>query len=139
MTSNKELVKSYLRDAEYSFEEARKAFEAGLYHRSIRRCQEAVDLSLKALLRYLSIEYPRVHDVGSLLYKIIDKLPREIRDEVDFISRLSMELASDGGPAFYGDENRLIPPNKLYTREYAFKRINDVGRLLNIVFKVVKL
>ena len=131
--SNKDLAIAYFEDALYSYKEALDAFKNNLYHRVIRRCQESVELSLKALLRYIGVEYPKSHDVSPLLYKFKDKIPENMREYLDFISKLSMELAMDRGPSFYGDENRRLPPKKLYSREYAEAKLNETKKLLDLI------
>ena len=137
MKSNKELAKAYIEDAEYSYKEALNAFKNKFYHRVIRRCQETVELSLKALLRYMGIEYPKNHDVSPLLYKFADKLPEKIRNSLDFISKLSLELAMDRGPSFYGDESRIIPPRRLYDKDYAEIKLKETKILLDLIKKVI--
>lgn len=67
MTSNRELAESYLEDAEYSLEEAKEAYKRELYHRVVRRCQECVELSLKATLRLLGIEYPKTRELDEVI------------------------------------------------------------------------
>lgn len=52
-----ELALDYLGRAEMTLEEARNAVKNEVYSLAIRRSQETVDLSLKAALRYLAIEY----------------------------------------------------------------------------------
>lgn len=39
----------------------------------VRRSQEAVELALKAALRWAGLEVPRVHDVGPLLIQHADR------------------------------------------------------------------
>ena len=93
MTSNRELAESYLEDAEYSLEEAKEAYKRELYHRVVRRCQECVELSLKATLRLLGIEYPKTHEVSGALIKIAGKLPNWFRRELDEVINISTALA----------------------------------------------
>jgi len=57
------MAREYVRRAEATLEEARRTFEKGDNPLTVRRSQEAVELSLKAVLRFLGIEYPREHDV----------------------------------------------------------------------------
>ena len=61
------LALDYLRRARSRLIDARSALERGDYPESVRYSQEAVELSLKAVLRILGIEYPKVHDVGDVL------------------------------------------------------------------------
>lgn len=93
MTSNWELAESYFNDAKYSLVEAKNAFKASMYHRSIRRCQEAVELSLKAILRLCGVEYPKDHEVSLLIYKIKDKLPKWFTGHLKRISEISISLS----------------------------------------------
>ena len=51
------MAKSYMEDALFSLTEAKNALVKGKYHRTVRRVQESVELSLKALLRLIGIEY----------------------------------------------------------------------------------
>lgn len=96
------MAKGYLDDAEYSLYEAEGAFNNEMYHRTIRRAQESVELSLKAILRLLSMEYPREHDVSDVLVEIaqIRELPDWFRFELETISVVSKRLAGERGPAF---------------------------------------
>lgn len=121
MTSNRELAESYLEDAEYSLEEAKEAYKRELYHRVVRRCQECVELSLKATLRLLGIEYPKTHEVSGALIKIAGKLPNWFRRELDEVINISTALAIQRAPSFYGDELRKLPPKRIYRREDAKK------------------
>lgn len=58
---------AYIKDAKTILEEARKSLNKGHYHRTVRKCQEAVELALKGLLRFVGIEYPKSHRVGAIL------------------------------------------------------------------------
>ena len=138
MSSNREIARAYLEDAEYSFMEALAAFNKGRYHRAIRRMQEAVELSLKALLRYLGIEYPKAHDVSMALYKFKDVLPDVLREKLDFISKVSLDLALNRAPAFYGDEERMIPPKLLYDKSYAEEKLKQVNEILTLIKSLIK-
>jgi HEPN domain-containing protein len=58
-----EMARDYLTRAAMTLEEARTAAAKGIYSLAVRRAQKTVELSLKAALRFLAIEYPREHDV----------------------------------------------------------------------------
>ncbi|MGQ9596660.1 MAG: HEPN domain-containing protein [Thermoproteota archaeon] len=125
------MAKGYLDDAEYSLHEAEEALNKEMYHRTVRRAQESVELSLKAVLRLLAMEYPREHDVSDVLVEIaqIRELPDWFRFELETISIVSKRLAEERGPAFYGDENAFIPPRELYSREDAEKAIDSARKI----------
>jgi len=78
---------------------------------------------LKVVLRLMGVEYPREHDVSDILVEIVHmrELPDWFRLELETISIESKRLAEERGPAFYGDENSLIPPKELYSRDDAEK------------------
>ena len=65
--TNEEMAASALRIAGRIFEEAKRYRTEGTWNLAIRRCQEAVELSLKGLLRLLGLEVPKVHDVSGFL------------------------------------------------------------------------
>ncbi len=125
------MAKGYLDDAKYSLYEAEEAFAKDMYHRTIRRAQESVELSLKAVLRLLGIEYPREHDVSDALVEIahMRELPDWFRFELETISVASKRLVEERGPAFYGDEKALIPPRELYSKEDAEKAIDSARKI----------
>jgi hypothetical protein len=58
------LARDYLRRAEARLVSARYAFDQGYYPEVVRYFQGCVELSLKACLRFVGIECPKVHNVG---------------------------------------------------------------------------
>jgi HEPN domain-containing protein len=83
------LAEEYLRRAERYLKEARNAYAEGDFPTTIRRSQESVELSVKAALRLLGIEYPRKHDVSDVLDQIVglEALPGYFREAVPFRKR----------------------------------------------------
>jgi len=67
------MAESYLKDAEHSLVEARRAARSKMYHRAVRRAQESTELALKAVLRLIGVEYPKEHDVGGSLLRVDKK------------------------------------------------------------------
>lgn len=61
------MAKAYLRQAESRLEDAEDAFDDRNYPYCLRLSQECVELSLKASLRLVGIEYPKIHDVSEVL------------------------------------------------------------------------
>jgi HEPN domain-containing protein len=41
----------------------------------VRLSQECVELSLKAVLKAVGIEYPKIHDVSDILIDFVDRFP----------------------------------------------------------------
>lgn len=61
------IAKSYLRRAEAKLKDVKDALSEENYPYALRLSQECVELSLKASLRALGIEYPKVNDVSDIL------------------------------------------------------------------------
>ncbi|HCU23537.1 MAG TPA: DNA-binding protein, partial [Deltaproteobacteria bacterium] len=117
--TNPDIARGWLRQAKNIFEEARQNFQKQLWHLVVRRCQESVEMSLKALLAWIGLEIPRIHDVGFLLKKNKDRFPETIRDKVDQIQSISRHLKKERETSFYGDEELMLPPDVLYNSEDA--------------------
>jgi HEPN domain-containing protein len=78
----------------------------------VRESQEVVELCLKALLRQLNLEVPRVHDVSSILEEHRDRVPSKHRGLVDEFCKISRELRRDRELAYYGTED--LTPSEFY-------------------------
>jgi len=66
VVNTRRMAMDYIRRGQSCLKESKDVFEEGDYPMAIRRAQECVELSLKAALRAISVEYPREHDVGRL-------------------------------------------------------------------------
>ena len=75
-------AKGLLEKAERRLNDARKAFDDGFYSDCIRHSQECTELSLKASLRFMMIEYPKKHDVSDVLLKEKDLFPDWFKTEI---------------------------------------------------------
>lgn len=60
------IAKSYLHQAEARLNDAKDALLEANYPYAVRLSQECVELSLKASLKIVGIEYPKVHDVSDI-------------------------------------------------------------------------
>lgn len=78
----------------------------------VRESQEAVELSLKAVLRLSGIEPPRIHDVSDILEKNSASLPPIIRKNLVQVMKISRSLRKDREFAFYGSED--LTPSEFY-------------------------
>lgn len=114
--NNRDLVKSYIRQAEERIKHAKEALRDGNYPYVIRQCQEAVELLLKASLRYVGVEPPKLHDVGHILRREKSRFPQWFQDEIDELAYYSRILRKEREPAMYGDEETGIPPEDLYSK-----------------------
>lgn len=116
---NRRMARDYLLRATRCLEEAELALSKQDYAGTVRRSQEALESALRALLRALSIEYPKEHDVSEVLLNERDRLPRELQEGLEDLAALSRELASLRGPAMYGYEKEGIPPSGAFSARYA--------------------
>ncbi len=127
------MARDYAERAKWLVKEAENALNAENALICVRRTQEALELSAKAALRRLAIEYPRDHDVSEALGAASERLPNEIREKLPETMTLLAELARIRGPAFYGYEQEGIPASEAFTREYAantFRRSKPIVELL---------
>jgi len=135
---NMEMAADYLRRSLSLLSEARAALERGDAPICVRRSQEAIEMAAKALLRAISIEYPRRHDVSDALLAHSDRMPEPIRGEIGEIASLVSELAAVRGPAMYGMEAEGIPASRLFSPGYASEVLERVDRAVRLVEGVLR-
>jgi len=111
------MSKDCLRRAKSRLIDARSALSRGDYPEVVRYSQECVELSLKACLRAVGIEYPKVHDVGDILKACSSKFPEWMREHMDEISSISRNLAEKRSPSMYGIEAAGKPASELFDRK----------------------
>jgi len=100
-------------------EEAHRLEERGVWNLAVRRCQESVELALKAILLWAGVEVPRVHDVGPVLRRHQARFAGPFREQIPRLASISRSLRAEREISFYGDEQSGVPPETLYTREDA--------------------
>ncbi len=127
--------KNYIDDAKIIFSEAIESLKRGHYHRTIRKCQEAVELGVKGLLRIVGVEYPKSHRIGKTLVN------SPLKDKVDpkvlkTIARITDMLALEREVAFYGTEQK--PAQELFTNTDAESAIEDSRFVINAIEQAIK-
>jgi HEPN domain-containing protein len=127
------MAKDYAERARWVLKEAENALAAENYAVSVRRSQEALELSAKGALRRLAVEYPREHDVSEALEATADRLPDNIREQVGEIKALSAELARIRGPALYGYEAEGVPASEAFTKDYATETLERTRPIANLL------
>lgn len=135
---NIEMAKDYIKRAKRYAKEAERALFDGDFPTTVRRSQEALELAVKAVLRYLAIEYPKEHDVGDALSEVAEKVPDYLRSRIPEMRALLSELARVRGPAFYGYEREGIPASKAFSNEYASSTFEKVSRMVNLCEKYLQ-
>jgi HEPN domain-containing protein len=91
-------------------DEAKSRLKAFDYDLAVRRSQEAFELYLKSLFRFLQSEYPAEHDLRKQIYDLTEALKQYNVDSRQ-VARLVLAnsvLALWRSPAFYGDERLKV-------------------------------
>lgn len=136
--NNLEMALSYIKKSETRIRHARLAINEGDYSYVVRQCQEAVELLLKAALRLVGIEYPKRHDVGFVLKIEAKRFPKWFQQEIDSLAKISSELGSKRELSMYGDEEKGIPPDALFSKEDAEKALNFAEYVYALVSRLLE-
>ena len=108
------MAADHLKRAKSRLTDAKAAFKRKDYPDVVHYCQECVELSLKASLRMVGVEYPKVHDVSDVLEYSKEKFPEWMREEIPRLCEASQSLAMERGPSVYGIEKQGKPPSALF-------------------------
>lgn len=127
------MAADYLKRSLSCLEEAEEAFKRKDYPLCVRRSQESLEMGTKALLRAIAVEYPKAHDVSSVLLSIPERLPEPIRNRVEHLASLISELAAIRGPAMYGYEREGIPASEVISKNYAEEVLSEVKEYISII------
>ncbi len=114
MTS-RHMALGHLRRAERILGEAERLRADGDFGLVVRRCQEAVELALKAALRAAGAEVPKVHDVSGALRQNAARLHPAVAAELDTLVSTSRRLREEREIAFYGDEETDTTSQDLFS------------------------
>ncbi len=133
---NKTLGSDYLTRATHRLAAVDVLFERESWADVVRESQEVVELALKSLLRFSSIEVPRVHDVGQILSAESARLPEKIRPHVEELVAISHSLRRDRELAFYGSED--LTPSDFYQKPDAETARAGARRVVEAVTAAVR-
>lgn len=128
---NTELARDYIRRATARLQAVDVLFEAESWADVVRESQEIVELALKALLRSVGVDPPRIHDVSDVLEAEAHRLPDEVRDELKTLKGASRDLRRDRELAFYGAED--LTPSGFYSREDGERARTSARRTVELV------
>lgn len=131
-----ESAKFFLSDANIILQETTASYKKKHWHRVVRKCQEACELAVKALFRYLALEYPKSHLLGRVIKKELKDKKILTKSELDKIAYISDELAFNREPAFYGSPEG-IPPSELFDQEDAKELLEKTTWVLNVISKII--
>ena len=122
--NNFDLSQKLLSEARECYENMLNSYGKSSWNMVIRRAQEVVELSIKALLKIMGVEYPKSHDVGEVFELTCIQNGIMVENTVLIrIKQISYELAKDRSPAFYIE--------KIYNEENAEKAKTDAEFVMN--------
>ena len=130
--TNDRAAQAYIDDGFLISSEARGSLEEQQYHRVVRKCQEAVELMLKGLLRFLGVDYPKFHDIGNVLEKILKGKGIFSEDEIQQLVEINRTLAMDRALSFYGAEDGT-PASVLFTKDDAEEALRECDEVQQLV------
>ncbi|HEX3034056.1 MAG TPA: HEPN domain-containing protein [Thermodesulfobacteriota bacterium] len=135
--NNINMAEALFKDASDRLIEAEENLKDGKYHRAVRSCVESVEIGLKALFYYLSIDFPKEHDVG----KFFDSIP-EVKNTLTVsqrrkIRKINRNLAKHRVTSFYGDPSG-IPPSAIFSKKQAEEAIDGCKYVLEAVTKITQ-
>ena len=100
--TNDERADRLLREARQIAGEMRRALADEAWNLATCRTQEALELTITALLSEMTVDYPKIHDPAPVFVHTVRARGIEVDvAALDSLATLSQELASIRGPAFY--------------------------------------
>ena len=100
--TNGERADRLIREARQIAGEMTRALDDDAWNLATRRAQEALELSIKALLNEMSVDYPKTHDPAPVFALAVRARGIAVDSgNLDSLTVLSQELAKIRGPAFY--------------------------------------
>jgi HEPN domain-containing protein len=122
---NFEAGEKLLKEANEYYEDLLSSYRRKSWNIVVRRSQEVVELSLKALLKMMGIEYPKEHDVGEVFAQACRSknigLDEKILEE---ITEASSKLAKERSPSFYME--------KIFSEAQAKEAREKAEKILNL-------
>ena len=132
------MARDYLKRAKSRLIDAESALKRGDYPETVRYSQESVELMLKACLRTVAVEYPKVHDVGDVLKLSRKKFPKWMRREIDKLAEISHDLTDKRAPSMYGIEALGKTPSQLFDKEEAEEALEKAKYTYRIVSRFIR-
>jgi len=133
-----DFAKAYLNESKLRLETAQNVIDKDAYAYCIRQSQEAVELSLKAALRLIGIDFPKWHDVGIVLIKEKERFPTTFQDNIHKLASISKYLAAQREPAMYGEEISRKSPSSMFSKEDAQDAIKKAKICIEDVEKLFR-
>lgn len=136
-----EMGEDYLKRAGRCLKKAEDALGDGDHPMAIRRSQECIELSIKAVLRTVAIEFPREHDVSEVLLNTewgrIGS-PIWFTEQVEVMAKIMREITPKRGPALYGFEMEMKPAHAIFSLEDGIKATTDARFVFETCMKFIQ-
>jgi HEPN domain-containing protein len=97
-----------------------------------------VELCLKAVLKAVGIEYPKVHDVSDVLADVKTRFPPWFQEEIDYMRESSKILVKKREPSLYGEEEVLLSPYEVISKADAHDAVERASRTFQLCNKLIK-
>ena len=130
-----ELTSAYLSKSEVRLKALYFYRDQAAYSDVVREAQELVELLLKAVLRAIGVEVPKVHDVGKTLEANQSLLPSLIVTHLHDLKRISKRLRKERELSFYGAEDFV--PTQEYDLSDANQAIEEAEFVYNVVYQAL--
>ncbi|MEM2087376.1 MAG: HEPN domain-containing protein [Thermoproteota archaeon] len=132
------IAQSYLKQAGARLSDAKDACQEGNYPYAVRLSQECVELSLKAVLKAVGIEYPKVHDVSDVLSSVEQRFPEWFQQELPYLSESSKILVKKREASFYGGEEAFLSQDEVIGEEDAEDAVERAEKAFTLCRKLVE-
>lgn len=96
-----------------------------------------MELSTKAALRAVGVEYPKEHEVSDLFSEFKVRFPAWFISEISFIQETSTSLFKKRELAFYGGEEAFLAPEDVISEDDANKAVTPADRVFLICKRLV--
>mgnify|MGYP005835448635 CR=1 FL=1 len=126
-----ELARSYFVRARKRWLALQTLMQAEAYPDVVREAQELVELVLKGMLRWVGVDPPKWHDVGSILLEQAAKFPPSLQVELPTLARISLRLRRDREVAFYGEIDLI--PEQVFDRAAAQQALDEAHLVLGML------
>ncbi|OLE82871.1 MAG: DNA-binding protein [Acidobacteria bacterium 13_1_20CM_2_65_9] len=129
--TNTSLAASYIVKARKRLKALEVLFAEEAYSDVVREAQEIVELALKAALRVVGVDPPKIHDVGRMIDEHRDRFPEAVAAATPRLVEISAWLRKEREFAFYGDIDFI--PTEQYTRAQAERALEDARFVVDVV------
>ncbi len=97
-----------------------------------------MELCLKAVLKAVGIDYPKVHDVSYVLEEVRGRFPPWFQSEIPNLAESSTILVLKRELSFYGGEEAFLSPEEVIGRADAEDAITRASRTFDNCDKLLE-